>query len=191
MMKSLQALAFAMAAIAILPGTAKATLIGDEVTVTYLGVGSSTVTGIAGVDPLRIVVDSRTNTRFDPVFGDSFIEIGYSTRFPFGISFSGDQSLVFSGLDWGGSGFVTGATMTETVADASLIASNLTFTANSVTLDLSDIVLINGETVRIDLVTQHSPTGPSAAVPEPGTLALLGLGLAGLGFARRRHKQAS
>ncbi len=190
MMKSLQALAFAMAAIAILPGTAKATLIGDEVTISFQSRGTTiSVTGIAGVDPLAIVVSSSANTRFDPVFGESFIEIGFSTEFFSNAWFFREEVLVFSGLDWGESGFVIGATMIETVSDTGLIASDLIFTANSVTLDLNGVGLRNGETVRIDLVTQHSPTGPSAAVPEPASLLIFGLGLAGLAGVQRRLRK--
>ena len=33
------------------------------------------------------------------------------------------------------------------------------------------------------------PPVPPATVPEPGTLALFGLGLAGLGWARKKNKK--
>jgi hypothetical protein len=43
-----------------------------------------------------------------------------------------------------------------------------------------------GETALIHWNISGDAVAPTTAVPEPGTLALFGLGLAGLGFARRR-----
>jgi PEP-CTERM motif len=52
-------------------------------------------------------------------------------------------------------------------------------------LSIADVTLTNGtsRSIRGTIANVVSPI----AVPEPGTLALFGLGLVGLGFARRRR----
>ena len=83
------------------------------------------------------------------------------------------------GLLWSVSGTVTGAGF-----DPTLFTGSLSFTGSCLSNDNSVCASGYSGTYGYSLAATGQPT----ETPEPGTLALLGLGLAGLGVASRRKK---
>lgn len=181
MMRFLKAmtLAMALAVIAALPGKAKATLIGDEVTLEVFANGMSFLgpfTETVGAGSEFNVVDLITVD-----VGASSIEFTIIDGGP-GVVFGVDADFVLTDLDWIGE---TGS-IVDVILDPIAGFGSVSFTEDSVTFSvLEDSPFVLGPLASIELVTRR------ASVPEPGTLALLGLGLAGFGFTRRRFKQAA
>ena len=163
-----------------LAGTAHASLIGSDVT--FQGLSNTSAFIAADVGPLTatIAAGAEFSVDLDPVdpsrdyraiidFGADQLDISLSRNF--NLSTPGGYRFKFTGIAY----LPTMVLSNTTGANVSFIDLG----PDTFTVFLDNLSISGPESISIALAQPN-------AVPEPTTLALLSIGLAGIGLARRR-----
>ncbi|WP_282605803.1 PEP-CTERM sorting domain-containing protein [Pelagibius sp. Alg239-R121] len=155
--------------------SASATLIGDDVTLEI------TINGATFGSPITETVGA--GVEFD--FGSLIVDVSAS-RIDIVVTDGGgplraNVDYILTDLDWVGEV----GEIVNVVLNPNPGIGSVSFTEDSVTFSsFAGEPFVGGLLASIEIVTPHSS---SVSVPEPGTLALLGLGLAGIAVARRKR----